>query len=272
MVDASNSRLKMNNTIKSNSRPAASARVKDQIIVFISNRDNTCAECRESLTVGELVWLNENKVYCVDCADLGHLEFLPSGDLAITRRATKYSRRVAIVLKHSRARKRNERQGILAEPAAIRRAEEESLSDADLRAKRREQQAKQREVKDQQYIESFKAVILQRYPGCPVDEAADIAHHACAKYSGRVGRSAGAKEFDPDKIDLAVLAHIRHAHTEYNQLLKSADILFLSHVHVNLQRRLQRLYQNLSAGPEVYDGHVFGYGVRPALIQPTLPG
>ena len=43
--------------------------------------------------------------------------------------------------------------------------------------------------------------------------------HACRKYSGRVGRTAAAKELSPEAIRLAVIAHIRHAHTNYDELL-----------------------------------------------------
>jgi hypothetical protein len=39
------------------------------------------------------------------------------------------------------------------------------------------------------------------------------------KYSGRVGRSAAAKNFAPEAIALAVRAHVRHAHTSYDELL-----------------------------------------------------
>ena len=39
------------------------------------------------------------------------------------------------------------------------------------------------------------------------------------KYSGRVGRSAAAKDLDPQAIRLAVIAHIRHSHTNYDELL-----------------------------------------------------
>jgi hypothetical protein len=46
-----------------------------------------------------------------------------------------------------------------------------------------------------------------------------IAEHACQKYSGRVGRSAASKEFDPQAITLAVQAHIRHEYTNYDELL-----------------------------------------------------
>src|SRR6476619_72312 len=59
---------------------------------------------------------------CASCGDLGHLEFLPSGDAALTRRATKASRLSAVVVRWSRRRNRYERQGILAEAAAIEQA------------------------------------------------------------------------------------------------------------------------------------------------------
>ncbi len=48
-----------------------------------------------------------------------------------------------------------------------------------------------------------------------------IAERACEKYSGRVGRSAAAKQFEAEAIDLAVRAHVRHVHTEYDELLAS---------------------------------------------------
>jgi hypothetical protein len=46
-----------------------------------------------------------------------------------------------------------------------------------------------------------------------------IAEHACRKYSGRVGRSAAAKQFDEQAIQLAVVAHIRHRYIRYDELL-----------------------------------------------------
>ena len=48
-----------------------------------------------------------------------------------------------------------------------------------------------------------------------------IAEHACRKYSGRVGRSAAAKELDKEAVRLAVAAHVRHQETNYDELLLS---------------------------------------------------
>ena len=45
-----------------------------------------CASCGDT---GEFLRMDKAGALCLDCADLGHLEFLPSGDAALTRRATK---------------------------------------------------------------------------------------------------------------------------------------------------------------------------------------
>jgi hypothetical protein len=59
----------------------------------------------------------------------------------------------------------------------------------------------------------------ERYPWGPGGEETRIAEHACEKSSGRVGRTAAAKSFDDESIDLAVIAHVRHNYTEYDRLL-----------------------------------------------------
>ncbi|MGH2721144.1 MAG: DUF2293 domain-containing protein [Actinomycetota bacterium] len=45
------------------------------------------------------------------------------------------------------------------------------------------------------------------------------AERACEKHSGRVGRSAAAKELDARAVDLAVRAHVRHRRTRYDDFL-----------------------------------------------------
>jgi hypothetical protein len=194
-------------------------RPEPEIVVFWVRRDTKCAECGTELWKGSLLRLEGEKALCVVCADLDHLELLPSGDAAVTRRASKYSKLRAVVVRWAPARKRYERQGILVEPEALARAEEESLADAELRERRRERAAERRALEDQEFVEKFAGAIRQQYPRCPAREALQIAEHACRKYSGRVGRSAAAKEFSPDAVRLAVIAHIRHVHTDYDELL-----------------------------------------------------
>jgi len=190
--------------------------------VFISSRDSTCDECGEHL--GRKAWITlagDKGALCLACGDLEHLLFLPSGDAALTRRARKYSTLSAVVLKWSSARKRYERQGLLVEDQALARAEDECLADSDVRARRRERRAATRAELDREYIERFAGRVRELFPDCPDGRELTIAQHACLKYSGRVGRSAAAKSLDKEAVRLAVAAHVRHAETNYDQLLAS---------------------------------------------------
>ena len=115
--------------------------------------------------------------------------------------------------------KRYERQGLLVEEAALDQAEQECLADADARERRRERLAERSAELDGQYVERFAARVRELYPECPPGRELVIAEHACRKYSGRVGRSAAAKSLDAAAIHLAVMAHVRHAETNYDALL-----------------------------------------------------
>jgi len=172
---------------------------------------------------------------CLDCADLGHLEYLPSGDAALTRRATKASRLSAVVVRWNTRRHRYERQGILAEPAAIEQAARECLSDADARARRRERDEVRRADQDVQFRGEFAAAIREQFPGCPPDRAEAIAFHAAARGSGRVGRSAAGRALDPDAVHLAVVASVRHVDTGYDDLLMSGLDRQSARAHVRHQ-------------------------------------
>ena len=189
--------------------------------VFITSQDSTCDECGEKLGQHAWITLREDKgALCLSCADLDHLIFLPAGDAALTRRSAKYSTLSAVVLKWSRARKRYERQGILVEEAALQRAEQECLADEDVRARHNERQTERRTELDQEYVSSFAKRVRELFPNCPAGREQIIAEHACQKYSGRVGRSASAKSLDEKFILLAVVAHIRHAETNYDEFLE----------------------------------------------------
>jgi hypothetical protein len=83
---------------------------KDEIVVFSVVKDTACTECGEELWKGRLLRLEHEKALCMACADLDRLEFLPSGNAAVTRRASAYSTLRAVIVRWSRARKRSERQ------------------------------------------------------------------------------------------------------------------------------------------------------------------
>src|SRR6185503_2466073 len=191
----------------------------DDIVVFMIRRDTKCDECGAELGKGRWLRLENERSLCLACADLDHLEYLPRGDAAVTRRATKYSPLRAVVVQWSRTRQRYERQGILVAPAALRKAEEECLADAQVRELRRQREAERRQTVDAAYEQAMAEAIRAQFPGCPQEEAGRIAAWTCVKHSGRVGRSASAKDFDPHALRLAVIAHIRHEHTGYDALL-----------------------------------------------------
>ena len=192
---------------------------RDEPVVFSILRDSVCSECREELGRGRFLRLEDERPLCMTCADLDHLVFLSRGDAALTRRASKYSKLRAVVVRFSRTRGRYERQGILVEEAALGRAEAECLNDAEARAARRERAADRRALRDAAYVRAFAARIGELYPSCPPREGRAIAEHACQVRSGRVGRRAAAKELDASAITLAVRAHVRHEHTDYDLLL-----------------------------------------------------
>jgi hypothetical protein len=204
-------------------QPLATKRGTPRIVVFsIRRREGACDECRAELFPGSLIQLDDRRqARCLVCADLAHLVYLPAGDAALTRRATKYSRLAAVVVRWSRARRRYERQATLVEEEALERAEAESLSDADQREARRARDAERRERLDAQYVRDFARAIRERYPASPAGADITIAEHTCQKYSGRIGRSAAAKDLSAEAIELAVRAHIRHRWTAYDELLMS---------------------------------------------------
>jgi len=193
---------------------------KEEIKVFISNRDATCDECGEDL--GRKAWITlvrDIGALCLSCADLDHLVFLASGDAALTRRARKHSVLSAVVLKWSRARKRYERQGLLVKERALDLAEEECLADFEIRARRNERAAERRAELDETFVDRFAASVREIFPRLVAGREQEIAEHACLKYSGRIGRSALAKKMDERAVRLAVIAHIRHRETNYDELL-----------------------------------------------------
>lgn len=191
-------------------------RAKD-IVVVDALKDWTCAGCG----VDDHAWLRMDDVgpLCLDCADLGHLVYLPRGDAALSRRARKASALCAVVVRFSRTRKRYERQGILVEEAALDLAEEQCLADADARARRAERNRERVAVDDVAFQQEFADAVLQLFPNCPPERAAEIGRHAGRRGSGRVGRSAAGRALDEHAITLAVVASVRHIDTGYDELL-----------------------------------------------------
>ncbi|WP_105973908.1 DUF2293 domain-containing protein [Streptomyces geranii] len=182
-------------------------------------RRRHCAECRRGPLA--LLVLEERTPRCLDCADLGHLVFLPRGDTALTRRSREESGLSAVVVRFNRRQGRYERQGVLVEEAGLARAEERCLADAEARRRRRTRDARRRAAEDLRFTETFAREIRRLFPGCPADRAAEIAAHASVRGSGRVGRSAAGRALSEGAVVSAVVASVRHVDTAYDRLLMS---------------------------------------------------
>jgi hypothetical protein len=212
--------VKVENRMKERGTPSSAPANREELKVFISSRESKCDQCGKAMPQGSWITLvPEDGARCMACADLDELVFLPSGNAALTRRARAHSVLSPVVLKWSRARKRYERQGLLVGEAALTEAESECLADAEARELRRQREAVRREGLDEQYVAQFAAQIRALYPGCAPGRETLIAEHACLRHSNRVGRSASAKELHDEAVHLAVHAHIRHAETNYDELL-----------------------------------------------------
>ncbi|MPY99630.1 MAG: DUF2293 domain-containing protein [Actinophytocola sp.] len=186
------------------------------LVAIMPTREWECADCGDT---GGFLVMEDDEPLCLDCADMGHLVFLPAGDAALTRRAKKASGLSAVVIRWARARKRYERQGILVEEGALERAEEQCLADADARERRRERDRERRAQEDVEFQGELSAAVRRLFPGCPQGRAASIAWHAGTRGSGRVGRSAAGRALDERAVTLAVVASVRHTDTEYDALL-----------------------------------------------------
>jgi hypothetical protein len=189
------------------------------LLVFQPLKRRHCRECQAGPLT--LLVLEEGSPRCLDCADLGHLVFLPRGDTALTRRAREESTLSAVVVRFNRRKARYERQGVLVEEAGLARAEARCLADVEARRRRRARDARRRAAEDVRFTEAFAAEIRRLFPGCPPQRARAIAAHASARGSGRVGRSAAGRALSEGAVASAVAASVRHLETPYDQLLMS---------------------------------------------------
>ncbi len=103
------------------------------LVAIAATKPWTCTKCAGEFGAGAILMMEDAGPYCLDCADLGHLEYPPAGNAALTRRAKRLSAVSVVVVRWSRARKRYERQGILAEPAAIEQGEAECQTEGEER-------------------------------------------------------------------------------------------------------------------------------------------
>lgn len=187
--------------------------------IYLTKKEKLhCFKCGKHIKKGDAFVGKDEKSYgtCFTCSSFKNYSLLPPGDAALTRRSKKYSELCGVVFEWNKRRKRFERKGQYVQMEAIEKAKAECDADAQKRALKNQKAAVVREVKDKEYVLAFAEAIRNSYPNCPKNREHAIAQHACEKYSGRVGRTANAKQFDKEMIDLAVEAHIRHTETNYD--------------------------------------------------------
>jgi hypothetical protein len=96
-----------------------------ELIVFWTVSESQCSKCNQELTKGKFLLMEGDKALCLNCAGLGDLVFLSSGNPKLTRRAKGYSSKSVVVVRYSKSRNRYERQGLLVQSEALKKAESE---------------------------------------------------------------------------------------------------------------------------------------------------
>jgi len=149
----------------------------------------------------------------------GHV-FVPRGDTALTRALLA---RGALRVVSFRTGKR-EQIGVAAPRDMIDEARRELEATAPRRAIAREHSRERRAQTEAEYRASFERALLRLFPAIPEADRDAIVRHTCEVSSGRVGRSSWAKSLAEEPIRLAVRAHARHAHTDYDARLRRAGL------------------------------------------------
>jgi hypothetical protein len=121
-------------TEKQRERVTKRASKPPELVVVSPIKDWKCSRCAGT---GDFLIMEDGAPLCLQCAEMDHLIFLPSGDATLSRRAKAASGLSALVVRFSRTRRRYERQGVLVEKEALALAEAERLADDERRLRRR---------------------------------------------------------------------------------------------------------------------------------------
>src|SRR5581483_10945986 len=149
----------------------------------------------------------------------GHV-FVPRGDPALTRALL--ARGALRVVSFLSGKK--QQIGVAALAAAIEEARREVAATAEKRAVARERSRERRAADEADYRAAFARELVRLFPSIPEADREAVVRLTCEVSSGRVGRTSWAKSLAEEPIRLAVRAHVRHAHTEYDALLRKAGL------------------------------------------------
>jgi hypothetical protein len=102
-------------------------------------------------------------------------------------------------------------------PKLLKAIQEREESAATRKPTTPEQRRAARQRKQDRDVERFFAAIKQQFPAMPDAAARSVAARACEIGSGRVGRTCTIPT--EEAVALAVQAHVRHNHTQYDEYL-----------------------------------------------------
>lgn len=146
-------------------------------------------------------------------------EFVSSGNRYLTTTMKKLCRDqgACIYSRMKKGPKFNFATGYFVPRDVVVEAETRRVESAARREKQRMKAAVYRVRREAKYVKEFQEVIVKQFPGFPKSEVESVADRACKVGSERVGRT---KQLSLDeKVRLAVAAHARHEHTNYEELL-----------------------------------------------------
>ncbi|KAK3374847.1 hypothetical protein B0H63DRAFT_257353 [Podospora didyma] len=136
--------------------------------------------------------------------------FVPKGDVYVTKNCRKRTHEANMVL-YVVVSKTGKTLGLRCPRQIFEAVQEDNKATASKRAT-----AVQK--RDAALEGNFEEAIMEHFPNTPKEEVSRIIKQALQKHSRRVGRT--GKVEVREKVMLAVRAHIRHRHTEYDQLLR----------------------------------------------------
>ncbi|OTA77268.1 hypothetical protein M434DRAFT_63888, partial [Hypoxylon sp. CO27-5] len=152
---------------------------------------------------------NKDVVVSIDTPIPHGYKFLPKGDPHKTLNCRKKARAEGhiVYVVHN---PKHQQIGIRI-PAAIHDRVQEKSEPT------QQSQAKAVQRKDKKMEAEFRGSVRSQFPQIPASDLERVVKHTLTKNSGRVGRT--TKLPLNQKAELAVCAHIRHRHTDYENLL-----------------------------------------------------
>lgn len=188
----------------------------------------------------EKAWSPERGQFAPDPA----LLFVASGDVALTRKLSKVASFVVMMTFGAYSR----RIGVMATREQLDEAKRALAETEAQRAAARERSRARRNKKERARRDEFAAEIRRQFPRIPDRDLRAIIDRALEVGSGRVGRST---QIDlPSAARAAVVAHVRHNYTDYDQRLKDREFEYIEDARAAVRGKIDAVLKRWSAAQE----------------------